>query len=117
LRLRGGFEDLVGLMGHLIMTVLEGSGVSTKTGRFSERIGRRVGGAPRGRAVERGLLVARAMNLATSNQAMGASAVDDLLAELTDRPRERCGDATRSRSKDVELISVMLGTGSATVRR
>jgi DNA repair protein RadC len=51
------------------------------------------------------------MNVAISNQAVEAGAVNDLLDELTDRPRERlwrCGAQTLG---DAELIAVVLGTG------
>jgi DNA repair protein RadC len=61
--------------------------------------------------VERGLLVAGAMNLAISNQAIEAGAVGDLLDELTDRPRERLWRCGAQALGDAELISVVLGTG------
>lgn len=76
-----------------------------------EGIGTRAGWVPRGRAVERGLLVAGAMNIAISNQALEPGAVGDLLDELTDRPRERLWRCGAQALGDAELISVVLGTG------
>ena len=64
-----------------------------------------------GRAMERCLLAARAMNIAISNHGLESGAVGELLGDLTDRPRERLWRCGPQALGDAELISVVLGTG------